>query len=968
LAASAELGLRISGAAPLPTVSGGLRPSHPLLRLLEPQKCRSMGAPGTSFVEVCTNRLGLRDRDHPAGEKPRVLGLGDSLTLGWGVEQGDTFLAHLERALRLGLPSLRPGVFNAALGHTSQAHQQALLRHVWDRVRPNLVVLAFAEQDDIDENIVWNPMRGVFPERGSMSAAERDAYEQDLDTTSWDGFAFRHSALARFLKGRYVRASLAAETRAIEARLASHGLQGAPQERIAATVAARRFRQAFSGLDDADWPITEQLLERIQRNVAANGAKLVLLRIPSRVSIDDGAWAAARQRFCGSDPSSVDKHCGTLARDHTARRLRAHAASHGLLYVDPGPELAAALLRGEAVYLPDDTHLARLGHARVGEHLARALLPVLGAKLEPAAVQKPRPGKRRRVGAYFYPWYRSRDFSAFSDYTPRGGGYLSDDPERIARQLESAERAELDFLLIELVPDHNADSHFNNRAVDALVSALAERRRRGDARLQFAVMSDISMVELGAGSKDRWLELTHAHLEQIWKRFVEKQRDAYMEVDGKPLVAVFSPPVAVDDPRFTVIRPYWVSHEQWQNWSRKDEVLPFWDTYPQTVTDSRFLSVVPGYNDWRLERRPQVAPYLPRLRGRTFIEQWQRAFELDPEIVLVYSYNEYYEQTQIEPTLEQGDRYLLLNQLLARRFKDRRPLADRELRSLADVVEPPVQPDEEKATWLPIDDRRVVTRGLRRLGAGRAEFQQEAELELDVEGDQSVVIGLTHEPTFEPCSRLAVTVAGEGPSQTSYFLTELAQLSVLRDWSIPGGVGRVKLSLRRAPPSGACHDGGTRPIVFTGVTRYRVASAQRKNFRVFYKTVRLDGFWDIEEHPSGHRYSWSRDRSSITVSQLPPGVRYRMTLTFLETASVTHVVLGPDAEHMRDVAITPALTATCPEPLTVSAEGTLKLDMRTATWLPSQRSPSKDRRALGVALRLITLDRVDGASTPQQKP
>src|SRR5213075_1596531 len=111
-------------------------------------------------------------RDHMDGESPRVLGIGDSFTFGWGVEQNDTFLAHLERSLRLGLPQVCPGVFKAGLSYTSQVHEDVLLRYLYDKVRPDLVVLAFSEDNDIDENIVWNPNLGVFPERGEIPKDE----------------------------------------------------------------------------------------------------------------------------------------------------------------------------------------------------------------------------------------------------------------------------------------------------------------------------------------------------------------------------------------------------------------------------------------------------------------------------------------------------------------------------------------------------------------------------------------------------------------------------------------------------------------------------------------------------------------------------------------------------------------------------------------------------------------------------
>jgi hypothetical protein len=140
--------------------------------------------------------------------------------------------------------------------------------------------------------------------------------------------------------------------------------------------------------------------------------------------------------------------CGPVDREHTAARLAAYAKTHGITFVDPGSGLRARAAHGEKLYLPEDIHLGPLGHLRVGESLAQAIVPLFGGKaVEP---QAEKPHKRRQVGAYWYSWYRAQDWSTFTDYTPKGGGYVSDDAKAIARQILQAERGEIDFLFIEL--------------------------------------------------------------------------------------------------------------------------------------------------------------------------------------------------------------------------------------------------------------------------------------------------------------------------------------------------------------------------------------------------------------------------------------------------------------------------------------------------------------------------------------
>ncbi|HEX3594162.1 MAG TPA: hypothetical protein VHU80_03645, partial [Polyangiaceae bacterium] len=743
------------------------------------------------------------------------------------------------------------------------------------------------------------------------------------------------------------------------------GLAKAPLGRMVEDEARRRFLQAFSDRYDDDFHVSEILLDRILGFVAERHGKVLLLRIPSRMSVEEPAWTAAVERFCGSDAATREKSCGALDRAHTSRRLADYAKAHAITYVDPETELRAATEHGESMYLPEDIHLSRLGHARLGERLAEVVLPALGGSPQPVA--SPAPRKTRRVGAYWYPWYRAEDWSSFTDYTPKGGPYVSTSEPRILRQIQNAERSELDFLILELLADHNPESRFNNQAVDGMVKALGERRKRGYGNLKFAVLSDIFVGEADIVTNERWLEVTRRHLDQIWTRFVEPYRDAYVEVDGKPLVGIYSPPVPIEDPRFTIIRPYWVSHEQWQSWNRTRDLIPFWDTAPQAVTDERFVSVTPGYNDWRLERQPQVGPYLPRLGGRTFAEQWQRVFEVDPDVALVYSYNEYFEQTQIEPTLEQGDRYLLLNQLFARRYKDGRPLSAAEGARLVDALEPPESSHEEKVSWLAIDDPKLTSRGLEPAGPGKMALHDRAELDLDADGDQAFIVGLAHAPTFDHCAGISVTLTGAGPDKMATFSTELTQLSILRDAPLSRDAHHLKIIVQRAPANPSCHDGGAKPIVLTGVARYPLSTAERLNFRIDAPSVKLSGFWDIEDSPAG-TFSWTRDRSVVTLSGLSPGVRQKVTLTFRDTAGFGNVELGPDAEHLEHVVITPGRTATLPAPLPVAHDGTLQIHLKTSTWSPHERFGSEDARALGLALRLVTLDRVESSSSPRGPP
>lgn len=81
---------------------------------------------------------------------------------------------------------------------------------------------------------------------------------------------------------------------------------------------------------------------------------------------------------------------------------------------------------------------------------------------------------------------------------------------------------------------------------------------------------------------------------------------------------------------------------------------------------NNFCSVIPGYNDLALQRKPQLAPVVPRDGGKTLVSQFAVANALNAEHILLYSFNEFFEGTNIEPTLEYGDFYVELTKELVR--------------------------------------------------------------------------------------------------------------------------------------------------------------------------------------------------------------------------------------------------------------------------------------------------------------
>jgi len=97
-------------------------------------------------VTVRTNANGFRDDEYPVekGERRRIMFLGDSLTLGWGVEKEETFEHRLERALDAIEPT---EVINLGIGNYNTTQEVNLFIDEGLKYRPDQVVLFYFIND-----------------------------------------------------------------------------------------------------------------------------------------------------------------------------------------------------------------------------------------------------------------------------------------------------------------------------------------------------------------------------------------------------------------------------------------------------------------------------------------------------------------------------------------------------------------------------------------------------------------------------------------------------------------------------------------------------------------------------------------------------------------------------------------------------------------------------------------------------
>lgn len=100
-------------------------------------------------TSVRFNSLGLRGPEVPAKKTGRrILVLGDSMTVGWGVEEGDTFTTQMARE--------RPRwqFINAGVSGYGTVSESTLLERLGKRLKPDDILVVFYPNDPIESSIL----------------------------------------------------------------------------------------------------------------------------------------------------------------------------------------------------------------------------------------------------------------------------------------------------------------------------------------------------------------------------------------------------------------------------------------------------------------------------------------------------------------------------------------------------------------------------------------------------------------------------------------------------------------------------------------------------------------------------------------------------------------------------------------------------------------------------------------------
>jgi glycosyltransferase involved in cell wall biosynthesis len=320
------------------------------------------------------------------------------------------------------------------------------------------------------------------------------------------------------------------------------------------------------------------------------------------------------------------------------------------------------------------------------ERTASELLELFRETASRRVVQARRP----LLGAHYYPWYRAgehpqhwnenREFAAVTDL-PLGGIYTSEDPALIQSHLQMAADAQLDFLVVNLQVTFKGISQTELEATRKLFAAAQKAPRPLALAILLAINTDDAKAVEGAFDTIRTEFMTSPVYHRLRGRpllwyYLSGPFLGFLFYNGELLSRLTRGFHAIATGQLVfnqfVARPLREFFSGWCVYSplqvgRSLVREAIWtSSYRSFAEDGgaiRVFTICPGYDDTRLDspQRSQSRYRSVSRRGtRTYEEMQQVALALNPspDLVVVTSFNEFHENTHIEPSIAFGDKFL----------------------------------------------------------------------------------------------------------------------------------------------------------------------------------------------------------------------------------------------------------------------------------------------------------------------
>ena len=324
-------------------------------------------ATAPTSVELTTSSQGLReDWLGPKGESEfRIVMLGDSYTMGWGLAQCDTYERQLNELLSQRVHGRTIRVINAGVGGFAPWQERVFLRERCLPLQPDLVILQIYPENDVPDTALHNGeyLRAVSLRdvRNTRMFRRYDCFPYRLEywlRNHW--YTYRYFIYAVW-KGPLVAESM------LRCRLfPEQAVDTLPGTSDRPEHMEPSLKESYPVLDRAYAAMESDILG-IQQDCRAQGIDLFAFALPCPFAVNEDSWRSVADT-------------GQYVRFNDVIRAEAQFRRDGVPYV---PMLNAVLARHKAenVFLPDG-HFNAVG-ARVvaqalDDYLATSYFPGRG--------------------------------------------------------------------------------------------------------------------------------------------------------------------------------------------------------------------------------------------------------------------------------------------------------------------------------------------------------------------------------------------------------------------------------------------------------------------------------------------------------------------------------------------------------------------------------------------------------------
>lgn len=305
----------------------------------------------------------------------------------------------------------------------------------------------------------------------------------------------------------------------------------------------------------------------------------------------------------------------------------------------------------------------------------RGLLASLCAVLAPLETLAGAPTSRQ-ILAFYYGWYGGDGHRTFDDAPemPAGGPYDSLDPDVVVRHVAQAKSAGLTGLIASWWgKDDRTD-----RQLPALLDAAAAGGLSVSAYVETgdtpeAVSAAILYLYRAHGGHAAWLKLGGRPVVFLYDRVLQALGDdgwrrarAAIEAGAPGAMAFVGTgnghnQIRRRAPYFDALHIYdmafYLAQTHAFGWLWRLEFYRRW-VKSQTSLRLTTATVMPGFDDRKVAGRPAPRPVVDRRDGRTLRDLFAAAIAARPDWILIVSFNEWHEGSEIEPSARYGDRDL----------------------------------------------------------------------------------------------------------------------------------------------------------------------------------------------------------------------------------------------------------------------------------------------------------------------